>query len=91
MLWSYHVNMRLEERNISRAMILQAVDSLEVVEWYPEDKYFPSLLLRCVSGQTIFHLQAGLDVGGNNSRIVTAYRPDPGQWDEGMRVRRRQQ
>jgi hypothetical protein len=42
LLWTYHVNMRLERRHISRTDILSAVESYEVVEAYPEDKYLPS-------------------------------------------------
>ncbi len=44
-LWTYHVNMRLAERFISREAILAAVYSYELVESYPDDKYLPSYLL----------------------------------------------
>ena len=40
--WTYHVNMRLAGRFLTRAEILDAVDSYEIVESYPEDKYLPS-------------------------------------------------
>src|SRR5712691_1644505 len=43
--WTYHVNMRLPGRYISREQILGAVDSYAIVEAYPEDKYLPSYLL----------------------------------------------
>jgi len=48
--WTYHVNMRLDRRHISRDEILAAVDSYQLVEEYPDDKYLPSYLvkpLRC--------------------------------------------
>ena len=41
--WTYHVNMRLGVRSISRQIILDAVDSFEVIEEYPKDKYLPRL------------------------------------------------
>jgi hypothetical protein len=37
--------MRLGRRFIARETIIQAAESYEIVEEYPEDKYFPSYLL----------------------------------------------
>ncbi len=37
--------MRLQGRFISRQHILDAVDTYEVIESYPEDKYLPSYLV----------------------------------------------
>ena len=44
-LWTYHVNMRLKERLIPRKAILSSLDSYEIIEVYPEDKYLPSHLV----------------------------------------------
>jgi len=43
--FGYHVNMRLGQRFIARETIIHAAKSYEVIEEYPEDKYFPSYLL----------------------------------------------
>ena len=41
-LWTYHVNMRLSGRFIRRGeAILDAVESYEIIEAYPGDKYLP--------------------------------------------------
>lgn len=40
--WTYHVNMRLAGRFIPREAILASVDTYELVEAYPDDKYLPS-------------------------------------------------
>jgi hypothetical protein len=42
--WTYHVNMRLAGRYLTRDEILDAVDSYEIIEPYPEDKYLPRRL-----------------------------------------------
>ncbi|MBI1731841.1 MAG: DUF4258 domain-containing protein [Gammaproteobacteria bacterium] len=55
-LWTYHVNMRLEGRFILRASILEAVESYELVESYPDDKYLPSYLMLARHGQERFHV-----------------------------------
>lgn len=51
--WTYHVNMRLERRHITRAEILEGVGSYEIVEAYPDDKYLPSYL---ILGSNEFHV-----------------------------------
>ena len=83
--WTYHVNMRLAGRFFTRDEILKAVDSYEIIEPYPEDKYLPSYL---VLAATSFHVQFATDVEGDNVRIVTAYRPDPNEWETDLKTRR---
>jgi hypothetical protein len=39
------VNLRLKGRFVLRQTILDAVDSYEIVESYPDDKYLPSYLV----------------------------------------------
>ena len=86
--WTYHVNMRLQERHITRDMIWAAADEMEVVEAYPEDKYLPSYLVLCKSSDQAFHVLFAVDVPGNNIRVVTAYVPDPAEWSPNLRTRR---
>jgi hypothetical protein len=86
--WTYHVNMRLAERFIARDAILESVDSYELVEAYPDDKYLPSYLLLAHQGADKFHVLFAADVEGDNVRVVTAYRPDPSEWDDDLENRR---
>jgi hypothetical protein len=86
MLWTYHVNMRLERRHITRAEIIGAVDSYAIVEAYPEDKYLPSYL---ILADDAFHVLFAADVAEDNVRVVTAYRPDPEEWEPDLRRRRK--
>ena len=79
------MNMRLAGRFLTRDEILNAVDSYEIIEPYPEDKYLPSYL---VLAATSFHVQFATDVEGENVRIVTAYRPDPNEWELDLKTRR---
>lgn len=53
-LWTYHVNMRLGQRFVARETIIHAADSYEIVEAYPEDKYFPSYLVLGQEGERGF-------------------------------------
>jgi hypothetical protein len=81
--------MRLGERFIARETIIQAADTYEIVEAYPEDKYFPSYLLLGREGDVAFHILFGVDVEGQNVRIVTAYYPSPDEWEMDFKTRRR--
>ena len=83
--WTYHVNMRLAGRYLKRDEILNAVDSYEIIESYPEDKYLPSYLVLAAAS---FHVQFATDVEGENVRIVTVYRPDPIEWKSDLKTRR---
>jgi hypothetical protein len=86
--WTYHVNMRLERRLITRMEILDAVDSYELVEAYPGDKYLPSYLILGRGSLASFHVLFATDVEGDNVRIVTAYRPSLEEWAPDFRRRR---
>lgn len=87
-LWTYHVNMRLERRHITRVAILGSVDSFEIIESYPDDKYLPSYLIRTQFMGSVFHVLFAADVPGHNVRVVTAYRPNPEEWSADLRKRR---
>lgn len=88
-LWTYHVNMRLAGRFITREAILEAAKNLELVEAYPDDKYLPSYLVLGRAGAEALHIVVAADVEADNVRIVTAYRPDASEWDDDLKSRRR--
>ena len=90
-LWTYHVNMRLAGRFIPRESILGAVETLELVEAYPDDKSLPSYLVLGRAGPDVLHVLVAVDVEGDNVRVVTAYRPDAGEWQDDMKTRRPKQ
>jgi hypothetical protein len=87
-LWTYHVNMRLENRFIPRQAIVDSHAGYEIIEEYPNDKYMPSCLVRSEYGGEVFHVLFALDVLGDNVRVITAYRPNPDQWEPGFTKRR---
>lgn len=88
-LWTYHVTMRMTGRFIQREAILNAVESYEIIESYPEDKYLPSYLILARHGGDTFHIHIAVDKDHDNVRIITAYRPTLDKWCEGFRERRK--
>ncbi len=88
--WTYHVNMRLAGRHVSRRDIYDATDTYELVETYPDDKYLPSYLVQASTAGNAFHVLFAADVEDDNVRIVTAYRPDLNHWESDLKTRRPQ-
>jgi hypothetical protein len=82
--------MRLAGRYVSRDELLGATESYEMIESYPEDKYLPSYLVRATSPDAVFHVLFAADVDGDNVRIVTAYRPNPEEWESDLKTRKGQ-
>jgi len=81
--------MRLKERFISRKVILASVDSYEIIEEYPKDKYLPSHLIYAVYGEQIFHILIAIDKENDSIRIVTTYKPTLDKWESDFKTRRK--
>ncbi len=88
--WTYHVNMRLAGRHVTRDEIFAAVDSYEIIESYPDDKYLPSYLVFAAQTSAGFHVLFGVDVEADHVRVVTVYRPHPNEWEPDLKTRRSQ-
>lgn len=87
--WTYHVNMRLKGRFIPRETILSAVDTYQVIEQYPKDKYLPSYLVYAEKKSKIIHIQIAVDVENESVIIVTAYEPTLEKWEKDFKTRRK--
>ena len=86
--WTYHVNMRMKGRSISRQVILNSFEEYEIIEEYPKDKYLPSYLVYSRYQNKIFHILFAVDIEEDNVRVVTAYYPDLEEWKEDFKTRR---
>lgn len=87
-LWTYHVNMRLKGRFIRRETVLDAVESYEIIEANPGDRYLPSYLVLGRSAGEAFHVLFAVDLEEGNVRVVTAYCPNVGEWEDDFKTRR---
>ena len=82
------MNLRLKGRFVSREFILDAVDTYEIVEAYPRDKYLPSYLVLARRAGDAIHVLFAADVEGDNVRVVTAYRPSQDEWGDDLKTRK---
>lgn len=87
--WTYHINMRLKQRCISRQEIISSTTNYEIIDEYSGDKYFPSYLIYSRYKHAVFHVLFAVDVEGDNVRVVTAYYPDPKEWEADLKTRRK--
>ena len=77
-----HCIERMSKRGIELSEVKQAIMTGEVIEDYPDDYPYPSAL---VLGNGL-HVVAG--VGDGRLWLITAYRPDPEQWEVDLRTRK---
>ena len=89
-LWSYHVNMRMEGRFISRDAIIISAENYEIIEKYHDNKYLPSFLVYTCYNDEIFHINIAVDEENNRVIIITAYRPDLFRGEADFKIRRSQ-
>ena len=67
-------------RDVSVTEIREAIDSGEIIEDYPEDKYGPSCLIFGMSlSQRPLHIQCGYP-SRPLIKIITVYEPSPAEW-----------
>lgn len=78
--------MRLKGRFISREVILSSVDTYEIIEEYPKDKYLPSYLVCAQYKDQIIHVQIAVNMQNDSVIIITAYKPTLDKWKEDFKT-----
>lgn len=86
--WKKHALKRLFERGLTRQAVFRVAEKCEIIEAYVQDKPLPSFLLLGSDGEEPLHVVAALDEENDLLWIITVYRPDPEEWEEGFRIRR---
>lgn len=85
--WTDHVMKRLLLRGISQADVLQAIHSGEIIEDYPDDYPYPSgLLLGYDTAGAALHVCCGR--GPGEVWMITAYHPNPDEWEADLKTRK---
>ena len=86
--WTSHILERLFHRNIRIDDVKAALAKCEIIEEYPTDYPFPSCL---VLGNTIVGHPLHVVCGSNGTELwlITAYFPNPNEWTEDFRQRRK--
>lgn len=86
--FSGHALRRMFERGIGVDNVLAVIASGEIISEYPEDTPFPSYLMLGFVKSRPIHVVAAMDILNEVCHIITAYPPDPTQWNTDFRTRR---
>jgi len=78
----------MSERGVTTAEVLQALNTGEWIETYPDDLPYPSRLVLGWLGTRPLHVVAAEETGTNRTIVVTVYEPVPSRWESGFRKRR---
>lgn len=85
---SLHATTRALERKISIKEIIQLAQTLELIEFYPDDKYLPSgLFLGFTNLGRPLHIQLTLN-SSITTKIITIYEPEIEKWKDNFTRRR---
>ena len=85
--WTGHILKRLMQRGIFQVSVVQAIRSGEIIEQYPDDYPYPScLLLGTTEAGEALHIVCV--IGEGKVWLITAYHPDPDEWESDLKTRR---
>ena len=79
---------KLRRRRIKANDIEQAMETGTIIEDYPEDKRGPSCLVLGFVGRRPLHIVCG-QANVDEVLIITAYEPDPAEWESDWTTRKR--
>ena len=85
LVFRVHALQRMFERGIKVEDVRSVVTDGEVIQTYLEDKPYPSRLVLGWRGPRPIHTVIAEDTEAGILIVVTAYEPDPTQWDEGFK------
>jgi len=76
-----HALRRMFERQISTDDVRAVIESGTMIQDYPDDRPYPSRLMLGWRGKRPIHVVVARDANEAILIVVTAYEPDPIQWD----------
>ncbi len=87
--WRKHALERMLMRGISRFAVKEAIRNGDVIEMYPDDKPFESVLLVHFMNDKPLHVVVSFDKAEEMLYVITAYIPDRKHFEADYRTRRK--
>ncbi|MCD6100433.1 MAG: DUF4258 domain-containing protein [Candidatus Marinimicrobia bacterium] len=84
-----HAIRRMFGREISDEEVLKVIREGEVIEEYPNDEPYPSMLILGFVNDRPIHVVLAVNEEESMGIVVTAYQPDPSLWRDNFRRRRK--
>ena len=88
LVFRVHALQRMAERSLTIEQIRRVIGNNEVIEEYPNDTPYPSKLILGWSESRPVHAVIAENVSDSERIVITAYEPDPLQWEADFRRRR---
>lgn len=89
LIFRTHAIQRMFERRIGVDDVRHVLLTGEVVEDYPDDIPYPGRLILGWCEPRPIHIVAADDAEAKETIVITAYQPDPAQWEHGFKRRKR--
>lgn len=87
LLYTLHVSLRMQQRQISEQDIVTAILNGEIIEEYADDSPYPScLIFGYTINDRVLHVVCG--VAPEELYLITAYYPDSVTWFDDLKTRR---
>ena len=88
MIFRIHAVQRMFERNIGAEDVRRVLSEGEVIEEYPDDTPYPSLLIFGWSEGRPIHVVVAINEKESSLIVVTVYEPEQEKWDADFARRR---
>lgn len=86
--FTQHALRRMFDRGISPEDVRTVVMTGDIIEEYPDDIPYPSVLVLGWARNRPRHAVVAWDVAGGECSVVTVYIPDAAMWNDDFRTRR---
>lgn len=86
--YTEHALNRMDQWKVDARILPALIKDGEVLETYPQDRPYPSRLILGWEGAEPVHAVAADVPGGEETIIITVYRPEADRWDNDFRTRR---
>ncbi len=88
LIFRLHAIKRMFERKVDADDVRHILAAGEVIEDYPTDTPYPSCLVLGWRGTRPLHIVVAYNTTDDETIVITAYEPDPKQWNKGFKRRR---
>lgn len=87
--FSRHAIERMFQRAIPPSVIAHVIANGEIIEPYPDDIPYPSLLLLGFQEEQPVHVVVAQEPGSGLCHVITVYYPDSAIWENNFKTRRK--
>lgn len=89
LVFRVHAIKRMFQRRISEDDVRHVLETGETIETYPDDTPYPSQLILGWWNARPLHVVVAENVETRETIVITAYEPDPEEWEPGFKRRKR--